>query len=439
MNMSASSASVARRASLTLGKVRRTAALHRSPVRVGLVAMSAAIALLTTAATGSAAVAASRAARPSALTSKGLLYAWGANSSGQLGNGSMTNSDVPVKVKLPKGTRIVEDRAGCYFTVALTSTGEVLAWGLNFDGQLGDGSLTNSMTPVRVHIPAHTTITHVRAGCAFGLALTSKGQVLAWGYGDLGQLGDGSVANALTPVKVKLPKNTIVTGISAGESHGLALTSKGEVLAWGDNGYGELGNGKTNINGSDVPVKVKLPGSVHVAAVAGGLFYSLAQTTGGGVLSWGYNQFGELGNGTETNSDVPVRVKLPAGTKVTQLYAGGYHGLALTTKGQVFAWGYNFAGQLGNGNTNSSDTPVKAKIPAGTKVTAIAGCLTSSMALTSTGRALAWGGDAYGQLGNGTMTMSPFDLPVQVELPAGVLAGNVACGPTATVGLAIEK
>jgi alpha-tubulin suppressor-like RCC1 family protein len=405
-------------------------------MRFGLVAVSAAIALLT--ATGAAAIAAPRAARPSALTSKGLLFAWGANGSGQLGNGGMTNSDVPVKVKLPKGTRVVEDRSGCFFTVALTSTGEVLAWGLNFDGQLGDGSLTSSKTPVRVRIPAHTRITHVRAGCAFGLALTSKGQVLAWGYNDLGQLGDGRVANALKPVKVKLPKNTVVTGISAGESHGLALTSKGQVLAWGDNGYGELGNGRTNNNGSDVPVRVKLPRSVRVAAVAGGVFYSLAETTSGGVLAWGYNQFGELGNGTVTNTDVPVRVKLPAGTKVNQLYAGGYHGLALSTKGQVFAWGYNFAGQLGNGNTNSSDRPVKVKLPAGTKVTAIAACLTSSMALTSKGRVLAWGGDAYGQLGNGTITTAPFDLPVRVKLPATVLARNVACGPDGSVGLAIE-
>ena len=367
----------------------------------------------------------------------GALLAWGQNSDGELGNGTVTNSDTPVRVKLPRGARIVQARSGCFFTVALTSSGEVLAWGDNFDGQLGDGSLVNRKTPVRVHIPAGTRITRVRAGCAFALVLTSRGEVLAWGLNDVGQLGDGRAVNAMTPVRVRLPAHTIVTAISAGEAHGLALTSKGRVLAWGENDHGQLGDGNTN--NKNVPVTVKLPRTTRIAAVSAGVFFSLAQTTAGGVLAWGYNFDGELGDGTTMDSNLPVKVRLPGSTKVTQLYAGGFHAAVLTSKGRTLTWGDNASGQLGDGNTVSSDIPVEPRLPAGTKVTGVAACLNNSFALTSKGRVLAWGDDSVGELGNGQTTVTPFDVPVKVKLPAGFSASNVSCGPDASIGLAIAR
>jgi alpha-tubulin suppressor-like RCC1 family protein len=377
-----------------------------------------------------------------AASSRGKLLAWGDNSDGQLGIGSMTNSDVPVAVKLPKGTRVVQARSGCYFTVALTSTGKLLSWGLNFNSQLGDGSMVNSMTPVRVHIPAHTTITRVRAGCAFALALTSRGQVLAWGLNDVGQLGDGTLRDAMVPTRVHLPKHTVVTGISAGNSYGLALTSTGRVLAWGSNNHDALGDGNGNSDAmSKRPVRVRLPASAHITSVSAGGFFGLAQTHNGGVLAWGDDQYGMLGNGSLTNSDVPVRVKLPHGAKVSQLYAGGWHAMVLTTRGEGLAWGLNESGQLGIGTlaTEWSDVPVKVKFPAGTTVTGIAACLNNGLALTRKGHVLAWGDDTFGELGNGTMTTTFFDAPVRAELPAGVHASAVACGPEASVSLAIER
>jgi alpha-tubulin suppressor-like RCC1 family protein len=375
---------------------------------------------------------------PAVSRDSGALLAWGQNTDGQLGTGTITNSsDTPVTVKLPKGTRIVEARAGCFFTVALTSKGEVLAWGDNFDGQLGDGSLLNSKVPVRVHIPAHTTITRVRAGCAFALALTSTGDVLAWGLNDDGQLGDGRAVNAMTPARVKLPRRTIVTGISAGNTSGLALTSKGRVLAWGDNNDGQLGTGNTT--SASAPVSAKVPRTTRIVAVASGGFFSLAQTAAGGVLAWGYNLQGELGDGSDNGSLRPVKVLLPGGTKVSQLYAGGSHAMVLTTKGRLLTWGNNASGQLGDGSTANSDVPVAARLPAGTKVSGIAACLNNSLALTSKGRALAWGDDSVGELGNGETTSTPVELPVGVKLPAGFRAQHVSCGPEASVGLAIAR
>ncbi len=368
-----------------------------------------------------------------AATAGGSLRAWGLNTFGQLGDGTTTNSDTPVKVKLPRGTRVTSMRAGCDHSLALTTTGHVLAWGYNSDGELGDGTTTNSDTPVKVKLPAGTKVKAIRAGCFHSLALTTTGHVLAWGYNGQGDLGDGTTTSSDTPVKVKLPQGTKVKAISAGSAHNLALTTTGHVLAWGLNASGQLGDGTTT--GSDTPVKVKLPTGTRVIMTAAGEEHSLARTSTGRVLAWGDNTAGALGNGTTTSSLTPVRVKLPTGTKVRALFAGCLQSLARTKTGHVLAWGDNGAGALGDGTTTSSDTPVRVKLPAGTKVTAVAAGCNHNLALTTTGHVLAWGFNSDGELGNGTTTNS--DLPVRVELPAGLVAIAVAAGPEADHSLAI--
>jgi alpha-tubulin suppressor-like RCC1 family protein len=274
-------------------------------------------------------------------------------------------------VKLPKGTKVTAISGGCDHSLALTSTGSVLAWGYNADGQLGNGTTTQSDVPVRVKLPKGTKVTAISAGCSYSLALTSTGSVLAWGSNGNGELGNGTTGGTSdVPVRVKLPKGTKATAVAAGASHSLALASTGSVLAWGYNFDGELGNGTTTQ--SDVPVKVKLPKGTKVTAVAAGGSHSLALASTGSVLAWGFNGDGELGNGTTTDSNVPVKVKLPKGTKATEIAAGGQHAVALTSRGAVLDWGYNGDGQLGNGTTTDSDVPVKVKLPKDTAATQVA-------------------------------------------------------------------
>jgi alpha-tubulin suppressor-like RCC1 family protein len=360
-----------------------------------------------------------------ALSSTGAVFAWGWNIVGQLCNGSTNGSDVPVKVKLLGGTRVTGVAAGFAHSLALTSTGAVFACGKNDDGELGDGNTTDSDVPVKVDLPAGTKVTAVAAGAGHNLAVTSTGTVLAWGLNDEGQLGNDSTGSSAVPVNVSLPVGTKVTAVAVGALHSLALSSTGVVFAWGYNTDGELGDGGTA--NSDVPVKLKLPAGTRVTAIAAGGYDSLALTSTGAVFAWGYNTDGELGNGGTANSDVPVKVKLPAGTKVTAIAAGGSltgvgviiagpsHSLAVTSTGAVFAWGYNTDGELGNGGTANSDVPVKVKLPAGTKVTAIAAGELHSLAVTSRGTVLAWGGNNFGQLGNGSYKGS--EVPVKVNLP----------------------
>ncbi|GIM85992.1 Ig-like domain repeat protein [Salinispora arenicola] len=149
--------------------------------------------------------------------------------------------------------------------------GAGLAWGFNDSGQLGDGTTASSSTPVAVDMPAGTTITAVAAGRSYSLALTSAGTVLAWGLNDLGQLGDGTTTNSSIPVVVDVPSGTTITAVAAGGFHGLALASAGTVLAWGFNAAGQLGDETTT--DSSTPVVVDVPSGTAVAA---GRFHSLA-------------------------------------------------------------------------------------------------------------------------------------------------------------------
>ena len=351
------------------------------------------------------------------LTSGGAVYAWGWNMTGQLGNGNINGSDVPVKVRLPGRTKATAIGAGFAHSLAVTSTGAAFAWGKNYNGNLGNGSTTDSEGLVRVELPAGTKVATVAVGGEHNLAVTSTGALLAWGLNNYGQLGNGGTGNSGVPVDVTLPAGTTVTEVAAGAAHSLALTSTGAVLAWGYNIDGELGDGsKTN---SDVPVKVKLPAGTKAIAIAANGEDSLALTSTGAVYAWGYNGDGELGDGNRTTSDVPVRVKLH--TKVTAISTGGFleevgtnipgpgHSLAVTSSGAVYAWGYNGNGELGNGKTTSSDVPVKVKLPGNVKVVAVAAGDAHSLAMTSTHAVLAWGANDFGQLGDGNYKQS--DVP----------------------------
>ena len=320
-------------------------------------------------------------------------------------------SGAGVKAKTPVAAKRTPVASGVYHALALTSSGAVYDWGWNIVGQLGNGSTNASDVPVKVHLPGGTKATGIAGGFAHSLAVMSSGAVYAWGKGYNGDLGNGTNSDSDVPVRVSLPAGTKATAVAAGGDDSLALTSTHAVLAWGYNGYGQLGNGSTG--NTNTPVSVMLPTGTVVTAVAAGSIDSLALTSTGSVLAWGYNLDGELGDGTKTNSDAPVTVKLPPGTKVTAIAAGGYSSLALTSTGAVYAWGYNAEGELGNGTKTNSDVPVKVKLSA--KVTAIAagggieGVGTTgpgpghSLAATSTGKVYAWGYNADGEFGNGGM------------------------------------
>ncbi|MGH7733800.1 MAG: RCC1 domain-containing protein, partial [Gemmatimonadales bacterium] len=354
------------------------------------------------------------------------LYGWGLNVVGQLGNGGTTNSVTPGKVQLPAGVVATAAATGGDHSLAIGSDGNLYAWGYNSNGQLGNGTAANSSTPVVVQLPAGVTATSISAGATHSLAVGSDGNVYAWGYNGYGQLGDGTLSYSALPLKVGLPAGTVATAVAAGANYSMALTSTGLVYGWGDGTAGVLCDGKFTS-----PVKNPQQATVSgIAAIAAGGFHSLFLTTAGALFACGYNAFGELGNGATTNAATRVRVSMPTGVNTVSMAAGEYHSLAIGSDGRTYAWGDNSNGQLGNGTTTNSSTPLAVSVPAGVTFSSLAAGAVHSLAIGSDGNAYGWGYNALGELGNGTTADA--HTPVQVGIspvakpPVAIVSGNTS-------------
>jgi alpha-tubulin suppressor-like RCC1 family protein len=337
------------------------------------------------------------------------VVAWGSIEEGP-------DAAVPVEVAGTKEISAIS--AGDYHNLALGAGGEVLAWGANEYGELGNNSTQNSKVPVRVEGLGEPALA-VAAGSGDSFAILKGHTVRAWGIGGEGELGNGTKKKSLVPVGVCVVKATTcpsgpylsgVTAVSSRGQHTLALLEGGTVVAWGENRGGELGTGTTE--SSLVPVEVK--GLAGVVAVAAGEASSYALLKNGTVMAWGYNYDGELGDGSKFGPEICESIAcstkpMPVSglSEVTAIAAGTHHALALLKNGTVMSWGSNFDGQLGNGTETASYVPIE--VSGVREATAIAASAEDSLALLSNDKVLAWGVNGAGQLGNGTFLNS--DVP----------------------------
>lgn len=324
-----------------------------------------------------------------ALTSADAVKCWGRDDAGQLGDGgSNLEKYIPTQVVgLTSG--VLSISSGYNYACAVISGGTVRCWGDNNYAQLGSGTV-DAQTPREV--TGLSGVKNVYAGKMNTCALMTTGSVKCWGYNNIGQLGNGiTTASASPPVDVVNLTN--VTEVSVGGNHSCALTSTGEVKCWGGNYYGQLGDGTTT--NSNVPLTVSLGSSAKGISV--GLNYSCAVLTSGAVKCWGLNSAGQLGDGTKTNSFTPVQVPSLSAIKVS---ANNNFTCALTTEGIPKCWGVNNYGQLGNG-TNTASTLVETVNGLSGVVDVSAGN-THACALKAYGGAFCWGYNFYGGLGDGT-------------------------------------
>ncbi|MBV8858902.1 MAG: S8 family serine peptidase [Acidobacteria bacterium] len=350
-----------------------------------------------------------------ALKNDGTVWAWGVGLFGQLGDG-VTTGAATVPVLAPDVTNVSAVSAGGTHTLALKADGTVWAWGSNQSGQVGVQEQFNTFRTRPVQLPGLAGFVAVAAGGAHSLALKSDGTVWAWGSNTSGQVGNGTFTQAVyAPVQVSGLSN--VKAIAAGPNYSLAVKTDGTVWGWGSNASGSppLASVLGLQNASSTSTPVQLAGLSNVNAVAAGGYHAVALKADGTLVSWGDNQFGQLGDNGGASSSTPRAV---AGlSNVAAVAAGVEHTVALKSDGTVWAWGRNQSGQLGDGTTANRNAPVQVAL--GASATAVAAGVQHSGAVLADGTVRTWGSNSAGQLGDRTQVNR--GAPVQVSGPFPVI------------------
>jgi alpha-tubulin suppressor-like RCC1 family protein len=281
-----------------------------------------------------------------ALINDGTVRCWGYNAYGQLGNNTTTDAHTPVKVL--GLSHVVAIGAGYYQTCAVISDGTARCWGDNSDGELGTGTTTSHLIPVKVSGLVH--VTSISANYYFTCGLRSDGAAFCWGDNTYGQLGNGTLTTADAPVRVLGLSHA--TALSAGFYQACAVVS-GTVRCWGYGGYGALGNGTFTNSSSATPVAGLI--GVSALSVGGDDGCVLVRTH---AFCWGDNTYGEVGDGDTTTTTLQTPAAVAALGSTSQLSLGAAHVLVSLSSGALRAWGYNFYGELGNGTTTNSALPI---------------------------------------------------------------------------------
>jgi alpha-tubulin suppressor-like RCC1 family protein len=323
-----------------------------------------------------------------ALDSAGAAFCWGDSAQppgdeGELGDGSYASSDVPVAVDTSgvlAGKTLTQVSVGYGVACALDDTGAAYCWGDNQSGALGDGTTTDSDVPVAVDtsgVLAGKILTQVSAGQEEACALDSTGAAYCWGLSNnTGSLGDGNQTPTNSPVPVAVDTSGVLAGktltqISVGDTDVCALDTTGTAYCWGYNNFGEIGNTSVPNAGTAVPVAVDTSGVLAgktLTHISEGGYHTCVIDSAGLAYCWGWNSDGEVGNATETQADVPVAVDTSgvlAGAALTRIVAGEDQTCALGTGSAGYCWGYGEDGELGDGLIGSSDVPVAVVNPPG--------------------------------------------------------------------------
>ena len=322
----------------------------------------------------------------------------------------------------PAITNAVYGAAGEFHFLALTAAGSVLAWGQNYDGELGDGTTFESFRRAPSQVVGLSDVAIIAAKGPHSLALRGDGTVWAWGYNAKGELGDGTTVDRSVPVEVIGLTDAIA--IATGYYHSLAIKQDGTVWAWGSNEYGQLGIGTTIGKSSPVQV-IGLTGAVAIAA---GQRHSLALLSDGTVWAWGDNEQGELGDSTNARSRLsPVRVSNL--DTVTAVASGSLHSIALRRDGTVWGWGDDDYGQVGDGTASRTlygNVYAPVQVSGISDVVWISGGGLYSLAVKQDGSVWGWGDNRYGQIdGGGAETVLR---PLRVEGLEGVSAAYASTG-----------
>ena len=358
-----------------------------------------------------------------AIVSDTTLKCWGYNFEGQLGDGSSGtgfNRVSPVNVRTSSTdatdlTGVTAIGLGQKHSCAILSGGAMKCWGSNNNGQLGDSTTVQRISPVYVRTSSSdasnlTGVTTIDLGERHTCAILSGGAMKCWGNNDNGQLGDGTSGNSRTS-PVSVTGLTGATATAVGYFHTCALLSDTTVKCWGYGGGGQLGSITA---GSTSPVNVRTSSTdasnlTGVTAIASGFQHACALLSNGTVKCWGYNGYGQLGDGTYNARTSPVLVTGLTG--VTAIAASQYHTCALISGGTMKCWGYNYKGELGDGSTTVRTSPVSVTGLTGVTAISTGDFQTCARLSTNFDGIKCWGWNYYGQLGIGTYDVDAHTSP----------------------------
>ncbi|MDB4602745.1 hypothetical protein OAH71_02415 [Euryarchaeota archaeon] len=364
-----------------------------------------------------------------AILADGTVNCWGRNYHGQLGDGTNTRRLSPVTTLIDYNNQYVQvfendfDNDGIYnifepirnsntlsagyqSSCAIISDGSVNCWGMNTNGQLGDGTTTNRSvaTPV-LGLDNGAVWVEVSEG-NHACAILDNGSVYCWGQNSAGQLGDGSFVERLTPVQVNGLGDERATKLALGQYHSCALMERGEVRCWGGNSQGQLGDGTTFGRPSASATSSLSTNNDNAVSIVAGEQHTCALLQDGGVSCWGWNYGGQLGIGSEISQSSPQETTLTSnGSSAISLAAGSYHTCAILQDGNVHCWGLNSNGALGDGtivDRNASQVSLTVDLGSGRTATKISAGMAHTCAHLDNDTVSCWGWNDDSQIGDGT-------------------------------------
>lgn len=351
-----------------------------------------------------------------ALTQRGGVRCWGWNYTGQLGDGTTTISERPVKVKgLETGVVAIDTEANT--TCALTDAGTVFCWGA---GPLGNGATGFSLEPAPVGSPDEAVM-ELAVGYTHSCVRTVAGKIYCWGNNHFGQVGGGDPTDELSPVALPMMAGQVAE-LVAGAAYTCARTVERTIACWGWNDFGQLGNGAL----------LHRPQPVYgldeeITAVQSGFLHTCALSVIKAIYCWGENEYAQLGDGTDIDRARPVKVR-GGDLRFTAMTVGSSHTCAISEEKAFFCWGKNDQGQLGNGDLIGFPYPIKfSPPPPYPPFVQISAGSTHTCAVTETGELYCWGGNRYGQVGDGTTAnrLSPTQVANLAEAITTVTAAGV--------------
>ncbi|AZB10810.1 T9SS C-terminal target domain-containing protein [Chryseobacterium sp. G0162] len=322
----------------------------------------------------------------------GTLWTWGSNQYGQLGDGTTIGRTAPMQIGTANNwSKVV---TGDSFTVALKTDGTLWAWGSNFWGQLGDGTTIDKLSPIQIGTATNWKSISAGSSSANMVALKTDGTLWAWGNNQYGQLGDGTTIGRNVPTKIGTATNWVTIG--SGDVFTFAIKSNGTLWAWGYNANGQLGDGTTT--NRNVPTQIGT--GTNWKTVDGGNTHTAAVKTDGTLWAWGSNYNGKLGDGTTTNRVIPTQIGTAANWLNVSL--GSYFTVATRTDGTLWAWGNNFFGVLGNGTNVSTDATSPVQVGSSSDNVSVSAGFYHVLVKNTDGVMKACGLNGDGQLGDGT-------------------------------------